>query len=317
MDVIGTFEAVFLGKTVFDATNEGNSRWSDPLATFIYVACELLIPVAPFGGCVPSKSVLFWGKNLSRNQVIARVITVVMGHAYSSRNIFSHKQAIIKGLLERYIDDTVEPYLREYAGVALQRFAGTTPLCDYFRCYIDNTPPCPSEVSEGAYLTQVFAAQQIIMDRPDTPVPAEYHQDDDNLALHPFLAFLISINGNSHEHTHFASYFKCAATPKQVLPKFGRNWWDYYVMSDTERKHEYGWLWLDKVCGQDMNDILFYHRIGPPPTSDGGPFWGRYTPFTHLHREDCGHPKLYEGSTVFHGRPKGGSAPKEATCRAR
>jgi hypothetical protein len=43
MDVIETFEAVFLGKTVFDAMNEDNSRWSDPLATFIYVACELNI----------------------------------------------------------------------------------------------------------------------------------------------------------------------------------------------------------------------------------------------------------------------------------
>ncbi|KAJ9101857.1 hypothetical protein QFC21_003197 [Naganishia friedmannii] len=263
----------------------------------------LLIPVDPFGGFGDGDSVLFWGKDLSRDRVIAKIVTFVMGVEYSHRKISSHRQRIIKGLLDRYISDTVEPFIRGYAGAALRRFAGTIRLCDYFGSYIDNTPASPPEKSQGVFLAQVFAVQQLLMDHPDPPPPASYHQDVGTLALHPFLAFFLGINGTDHETTHFASYFACTTVPSRVIPDLGQNWWDYYVMTETERKHEYTVLWLDMVRGQDMHDISFYRKVGPPPASDGGPFWGRYTPFTHLHREDCGHPTLYESPTVFHGRP--------------
>ncbi|KAJ9116887.1 hypothetical protein QFC22_004544 [Naganishia vaughanmartiniae] len=245
--------------------------------------------------------------------MIAKIVSLLMAVEYSYQKIFNHKQTIIKRLLDRYINDEVEPCLREYAGVALQRFAGTTRLCDYFGSHIDDTPASPPDKSKGAFLTQVFAVQQLIIDRPDVLSPAVKHQDIGNLALHPLLAFFLGINGKDHETTHFASYFECAALPTRIIPNFGQDWWDYYVMTDIERKHEYARLWLHNVHGQDMHDISFYHKAGPPPESDGRPFWGRYTPFTHLHREDCGHPKLYEGSTVFHGRPDACSTARTST----
>lgn len=332
MDVIETFDAVFFDKTVYDPTNANNNLWSDPFATFIHVACkfrithnlrhdelimslrlgELLIPYTPFGGFGAGQSIRFWDHNLSRNQIIHVIVTVVTGVKYSIKTISQHKRAITKDLLNRYVDEAVEPYVREYAGVALQRFAGTTRLSDYLASYLEATPPSPSHKSKGRYLTLVFAVHQLITEHPDAPSTAVHHQDVGNLMLHPFLAFLLGINGTSPETTRFASYFECATYRTPALRDFGRKWWDNYVMSDTERKHGYARLWANNVGDQNMHDMAFYHKFGPPPASDGGPFWGRYTPFTHLHREDCGHPKLYKGPTVFYGQPNDPSMAEES-----
>ncbi|KAJ9113850.1 hypothetical protein QFC19_000043 [Naganishia cerealis] len=121
--------------------NNSNSNSSDDeqtLANPVYVILsgELLLPVTPFGGFGGGSKVLFWGEELSRNNIIAKIVSFATKEPYTAKQISSRKQTIIKSLLGRFDNSNLQKDVRENAGAALVRIARGTPLTDFLAGYL-------------------------------------------------------------------------------------------------------------------------------------------------------------------------------------
>ncbi|KAJ9101870.1 hypothetical protein QFC21_003210 [Naganishia friedmannii] len=316
--IIETFETVFRGKTVFDATNADHGVWANPLATFIYIACtaadqitilgELLVPTEPFGGFGGSKSVLFWGQKRTRNSVISKIVSAVMCKEFTSKQISSYKQTIIKLLLRQYANRKLEEY-RDHVAVALHRMAGSTPLRVYVSSYLDDLPYHEKKHGGWRHFRLKLSVRRLIAYGTVTLQdnlgyqPQEY---GNNLALHPFLGFFLGLNGECHMSANIASFIPCdePLTFDVAAGRHGKIWWDRHVMHDSEIKVEYARLWwsnnvIDKTDANRIQDREFYRTYRMPPVSDGGPLSGPFTPNSHKYRHDCSHSRLAEGTARF------------------
>ncbi|KAJ9101864.1 hypothetical protein QFC21_003204 [Naganishia friedmannii] len=291
MAIIETFEAVFHGRPVYKPEDVDNTCWSDPLATFIYIACELLLPIAPFGGIGGHTPVLLAGKMRLRDKVIAKIVTaVMMSDKYSARQSSNYRQRIIGNLLSQYSDSSLPGHIREYAIAALQRFAQSTRIITYNSGYVDKIPEC--NIKHGActnYRLTLIAKH--LTENGWIPLPAnsakQHLHPDGNLVIHPFLAFFLSLPGYHCQSDDIHSYVVC--DPK----RHGKAWWEWYVMRHPYRKVEYAsrW-WANDVSGEKVRDSVFYIEYGEPPTNNEGPFVDRFTPKSHLFRRDCAHCKI-------------------------
>ncbi|KAJ9116882.1 hypothetical protein QFC22_004539 [Naganishia vaughanmartiniae] len=206
MAVIETFEAIFHGKLVYNPQDANNTCWSDPLTTFIYIACELLLPTAPFGGIGGSTPVLFFGKMRERDKVIAKIVSIVIRSSrYSARQIIDYRRTIINDLLSQYSDSTLPAYIREYASAAVRRFAQSTQILPYD--------------SKLALITQHLVDNGWIP-LPQRPPGKQHLQPDGNLVIHPFLAFFLGLPGYHYQSDDIQSYVVCDPT------RYGKAWWE-------------------------------------------------------------------------------------------
>ncbi|KAJ9116807.1 hypothetical protein QFC24_006612 [Naganishia onofrii] len=267
--IIETFEAVYHGRNVFNSVDANNTCWSNPFATFMYIACELLIPTAPFGGIGGDKPVLFSGKMRSRDKVIAKIVSVLMkSHKkYSARQISDYRRTIINDLLHQYSDATLPPYLREYASSALRRFAQSTYIVPHNSPYVDKIPVCHIKSGECTNFRLASIAKHLV-DNGWIPLPEErpgkpcLHLDG-NLVVHPFLAFFLALPGYHCQTDDIHSFVM--RDPK----RHGKAWWEWYVMRYSYRKAEYAqrW-WASEVTGNRVKDSVLYDTYGEPPTND-------------------------------------------------
>ncbi|KAJ9116876.1 hypothetical protein QFC22_004533 [Naganishia vaughanmartiniae] len=240
--IIETFETIFRGKAVFDPNDDAdNAIWAHPLATFIYIACEFLVPTAPFGGFGGGKSVLFWGQKCSRNTVIAKILSVVMGVTFSAKQISSCKQMIIKDLLNQYADCAVADF-RGNLAVALHRMAGSTPLRTYFASYLDFLPYHETENGGWKHYRLKLAVRRLIAYGTITlkdNLGDQRHLLGNHLAfLHPFLAFFLGPRGG-HMTSNVTSFLTSdTALLSDETGLHGEGWWNHHVMQDSEEKAE-------------------------------------------------------------------------------
>lgn len=283
--------------------------WKDPLATFIYITCklalfpdhcrlilknlelvgELLIPLTPFGGFGGNRQVQFWGKRLSRNKVIAEIVTYATGvpaaQAYDHKHISSHKQTIIKSLLIRYDDEALDDQLREDAARALRQFAGATPASRFLASYLRPVNTASANIHVITQLRLRSAAQDFVAEyRSIGPVedrerPCRNHPNV--LRLHPFLALFLGLDGNSSADASRSNYMAAdrALAPGQAIANFARTWWDSSVMTaDADRKVVWVERWYanrELTIGR-LSDEEFYNIHGEPPASNGGLVQGRF-----------------------------------------
>ncbi|KAJ9101858.1 hypothetical protein QFC21_003198 [Naganishia friedmannii] len=289
LEIIETFDTYFYLKTVYNPAEpptEKKDTWIDPFNVFIYIACELLLPLEPFGGFGHAKTPTFWGEKLSRNKVISKIVTYATGKDYDSKSISSHKQTMVKNLLLRYNDPKAEQFAREQAARALQQLVGITPLERFFKSYLEVEPnvddvPSGKTGPTARELELHRSATLFVRKHKDLP-PVQYRekscQNRSVLALDPLLAFFLGLNGESSATISFQNYFAVDQPLPfgQTTSTFGREWWNRYIMIDTaEQKVEYakGWWKNREAHGVGHEDNHgFCLTDDEPPESDGGQF---------------------------------------------
>lgn len=269
---------------------------------------ELLVPTEPFGGFGGSKTVLFLGQKRTRNGVIAKIISVVQGKEFTSKQISSNKQTVIKGLLSQYADRGLGDY-RDHVAVALHRLAGATPLREYFSSYLDQLPYHETLHGGWTHYRLKLAVRRLIAYGTVELHDNLGHQPEgygNDFALHPFLAFFLGLNGECHMTANITSFVTCDTDlePGIASSKHGKNWWNRHVMHHSEQKAEYAKRWWanslhDRESNERLHAAEFYREYGKPPVSDGGPFWEKYTPNSHQYRYECSHPRLADSNGKY------------------
>jgi hypothetical protein len=253
--------------------------------TFPHIG-ELLLPVTPFGGFGHAGTASFWGEALSRNKVIAKIVSYATGKDYDHKAISSHKQTIIKSLLWRFGDTTVDDYARYQAGSALHQFAGITSLETFLHSFISRDPEATG--SPDAKCTRerrLKASAKLLVDKYKDVPAAGYREESCRnrtvLALDPFLAFFLGFNGSSSANTSFNRYFEAdqalrLGQSSQSSRDFGRDWFNANVMTnDAHAKVAYAKNWwkafVERHVGrQDARGFCMTDDV--PPASDGGQF---------------------------------------------
>ncbi|KAJ9116881.1 hypothetical protein QFC22_004538 [Naganishia vaughanmartiniae] len=267
--VIETFEAYFYDKNAaFNPIEPVKQQacWY-PFAAFLHFACELLLPLDPFGGFGGGKSVRFWGQNLSRNQVIGKIISKATGIVYDHKRVSSHKQMIVKTLLCRYISHKENKDGRGRIAEALQQLAGTTKLERYLGSYLKDRD------GSGDKTPEEMAARLLVLEQRTTiePLPKTWCPRQKVLSLHPLLAFFLGLNGNSAANASVTEIFRAdqAIHEGQTSSTFGRAWWNQCVMTNSNEKADYMELWwCKKIANPNFNPADFYREHGHPPASD-------------------------------------------------
>ncbi|KAJ9101865.1 hypothetical protein QFC21_003205 [Naganishia friedmannii] len=274
--VIETFEAYFRDKKALGPVVSLPRRpWNHPFATFLHLACELLLPVTAFGGFGGGNTLAFWGERLSRNQIIGKILTKATGFTYDHKHVSSHKQTIIKNLLSRYIDAPLGSDERGCIAEALQQLAGRTSLERFLRSYLRSTDS--EKKRTRTQLKFERAAKALVEEqRPDIlRFPEAWCRFHNAIALHPILAFFLGLSGNSIVNAASTETFLRADQPlqaEQAIPKFGVDWWNNFVMTDADRKAQYMELWWqNEDLGDDALSEEEFHRIhGQAPNRDRG-----------------------------------------------
>ncbi|KAJ9116800.1 hypothetical protein QFC24_006605 [Naganishia onofrii] len=291
LEVVETFDTYYYCKPVCvlacdNPAGDRKGTWNHPFSTFIYIACELLLPVTPFGGFGHAGTASFWGEALSRNKVIAKIVSYATGKDYDHKAISSHKQTIIKSLLWRFGDTTVDDYARYQAGSALHQFAGITSLETFLHSFISRDPQATGSPDAKCTRERRLKASAKLLVEKYKDVPAAGYREESCrnrtvLALDPFLAFFLGLNGSSSANTSFNRYFKAdqalrLGQSSQSSRDFGRDWFNANVMTnDADAKAAYAKNWwkafVERHVGrQDARGFCMTDDV--PPASDGGQF---------------------------------------------
>lgn len=145
------------------------------------------------------------------------------------KTVSSKIQTVVKTLLTKYNNANLPKAVRHEAGMALKHLAHDYPLDEFYHSHIRSKKP-------------KYRSDDLIHDRSleihFAPVQeAPKHRYSDAVALHPFLAFLISKNRFFIDDSSLSTYFDCSERVCYVpgdLP--ARTWWNRYVMVDSAQK---------------------------------------------------------------------------------
>lgn len=176
----------------------------------------------------------------SRNETIAFIINLALGDptygsfvGESRKKIISSKiQTVMKTLLTNYNNAQLSAEVRHDAGLALKHLAHGAPFREFYDALTRRQTRRAHKWNSDA-LIRDKSFQTPTIQRRVCEVPSH------EVALHPFLAFLISKNGFFIDEALLSAsdfFFSTAPVYFFVGNLPARTWWHRFVMVDSEIK---------------------------------------------------------------------------------